>query len=214
MPGHLGRAVGKSCEYGSDDGGVRKSSEHESTEGGWVHPDPAVRMASGCWSGDAEVRKRGHTGDGRVCQRWPNSEKNTRGGVHLAQAVVKTTRYGSSLLNEWCKRRGTGPPRRSSGVIHRVRVRLGQAVGKRHLQVLLGQAVMKTQGCRSALARQVAKTQGYRPSLAKQWGKLRIRVHLGKAVRTTPRFRSADGGARKRQDTGSPMKDRSVMVEY
>ncbi|EYC28173.1 hypothetical protein Y032_0008g371 [Ancylostoma ceylanicum] len=33
---------------------------------------------------------------------------------------------------------------------------------------------------------------------------LRIRVRLGRAVRTTPGYRSADGGVRKRQNTGPP----------
>ncbi|EYC22163.1 hypothetical protein Y032_0017g3188 [Ancylostoma ceylanicum] len=62
MPVRLGQAVGKTCGYGSADGGMEKVPEHEFTEGGWVHPDPAVRMASGYWSTDAEVRKRRQTG--------------------------------------------------------------------------------------------------------------------------------------------------------
>ncbi|EYC13770.1 hypothetical protein Y032_0042g518 [Ancylostoma ceylanicum] len=36
--------------------------------------------------------------------------------------------------------------------------------------------------------------------------RLRIRVRLGRAVRTTPGNRSADGGVRKRQETGPPDK--------
>ncbi|EYC11537.1 hypothetical protein Y032_0050g1963 [Ancylostoma ceylanicum] len=44
-------------QAGPADGGVRKAPGHESTEGGWVHADPAVRMTSGYWSADAEVRE-------------------------------------------------------------------------------------------------------------------------------------------------------------
>ncbi|EYB93768.1 hypothetical protein Y032_0179g739 [Ancylostoma ceylanicum] len=66
-----------------------------------------------------------------MCQRCPSSEKNTRVGIHLAQAVVGTTRYGPSLPNEWRKRQETSPPRPSSGENARLRLRLGQALGKR-----------------------------------------------------------------------------------
>ncbi|EYC29466.1 hypothetical protein Y032_0006g2988 [Ancylostoma ceylanicum] len=62
MPVCLGEAAGKTCGCGSADGDVRKAPEHESTEGGWVHSDPTVRMTSGYWSADPEVRKRRYTG--------------------------------------------------------------------------------------------------------------------------------------------------------
>ncbi|EYC29465.1 hypothetical protein Y032_0006g2987 [Ancylostoma ceylanicum] len=106
------------------------------------------------------------------------------------------------------------PPWRGSGVIHRVRVCPGQAVRKTpftssrwpsrdenlRMPVRLGQVVVKRQDT------------GPRCPISEE--NLRIRVHVRKAVRTTPRLRSADGGARKRQNTGPPMKDRSVIVGY
>ncbi|EYC35810.1 hypothetical protein Y032_0976g3270 [Ancylostoma ceylanicum] len=45
--------------------------------------------------------------------------KKAGGRVRLAQTVVKTTLYGSSLPKEWRKRQDTGPPWPSSGVIDR-----------------------------------------------------------------------------------------------
>ncbi|EYC13767.1 hypothetical protein Y032_0042g515 [Ancylostoma ceylanicum] len=62
MPVRLGQALGKTNGCGSADGEVRKAPEHQPTKGGWVHPDPAVDVASGYWSADAEVRKSRHTG--------------------------------------------------------------------------------------------------------------------------------------------------------
>ncbi|EYB81239.1 hypothetical protein Y032_0388g485 [Ancylostoma ceylanicum] len=104
-----------------------------------------------------------------MCQRWRNSGKNASGGVRLEQAVVETTRYGSSLPKESRKRQGTSPPWPSSCVFDRVRA-------------LLGQAVRKTPGYGCALARQRRKHQGTGPSWPSSEENSRIRVRLVQAV--------------------------------
>ncbi|EYC37504.1 hypothetical protein Y032_0784g2336 [Ancylostoma ceylanicum] len=55
VPVRLGQAIGKTCRYGSADGGVRKAPKHESTEGGEMRK--RRHAGTRCVSGGPIVRK-------------------------------------------------------------------------------------------------------------------------------------------------------------
>ncbi|EYB93571.1 hypothetical protein Y032_0180g765 [Ancylostoma ceylanicum] len=117
--------------------------------------------------------------------------------------MVQTSRYRPSLAKKCGKRQAMGPPWPSSGenVI---------------LRILLGHTVRKTQGCRSALAKQWGKYGPADGEVRKAPEQESIEggwVHPGAAVRMASGYCSADAEVRKSGHTGTRWRDVSAVAQ-